>query len=383
MRIEIEKQDLVDALAVVGITVGAGGSDLSSHYLFRGHKGGVEVLSYDMRGFACAPLTCTFEGEDAEAFTVEAWRLDKWVSGVGAGTLSLSSSGGGDVHASGPRSKVRFRSLDPSKFPYWDGLVSKAEDVGSISPSSFGRALNLARWFVSGDDTSKPELCQLEAVSGVLWATDRRALSSVEILSLPSLNVRIPGKDVGSLITFLGNAGTQGSDIIIREASRSMEEGGGSCAIFARPDGCYVGVTRPTSQFPKLDVDREAVDDATLSLDKDELNAGLAVLLASAPKGHESVTFRCDGESGNVYISMPCEAGGSDEYPLSLASVKGDFDQDFTIDFPYLQGISDTFGLSTLDLGINKRGRGGFVSFRSSDEGESGNKYYTVIVWRT
>jgi hypothetical protein len=132
-----------------------------------------------------------------------------------------------------------------------------------------------------------------------------------------------------------------------------------------------------------LDVDREAVDDATLTLDRDELNAGLAVLLASAPKGHESVSFRNDKDGGGVYISMPCEAGGSDEYPLSLASVKGDFDQDFTIDFPYLQGISDTFGLSTLDLGVNKRGRGGFVSFRSSDEGESGNNYYTVIVWRT
>ena len=381
MKIEVEKQDLLDALSVVGITVGSGGSDLSSHYVFRVRRGGTEVLSYDMRGFACAPLTCASDGDDGDAFTVEAWRLDKWVSGVGSGTLTLSSEGGGDVHASGPRSKVRFRSLDPSKFPYWDGLLANAEDVGSISPGSFGRALNLARWFVSGDDTSKPELCQIEAVDGVLWATDRRALSSVEIPTLPSLNVRIPGKDVGSVISFLTNSGTQGNDIIIREASRPLEDGGGSCAIFTRPDGCYVGVTRPTSQFPKLDVDREADDDATLTLDKDELNAGLAVLLASAPKGHESVSFGC--EEGKVYISMPCEAGGSDEYPLSLASLSGSLDQDFTIDFPYLQGISDTFGLSKIDLGINKRGRGGFVSFRSADEGENGNKYYTVIVWRT
>ena len=118
-----------------------------------------------------------------------------------------------------------------------------------------------------------------------------------------------------------------------------------------------------------------------MDLDRDEFSAGIAVLLASAPKGHESVTFSCG--SGGITISMPSEAGGVDEYPLSLATLKGEFDSQFTIDFPYLLGISDTFGLSTLSLGINERGRGGFVSFRSEDEGEAANKYYTVIVWRT
>lgn len=375
MKIEVAKSDLEAALGVSSITVGSG-TDLSSHYLFRVRNGGVEILSYEMRAFSRAPLKATFEGESGDAFTVEAWRLDKWVSGVGDGILNLTFSEG-DVHASGPRSKVRFRSLDPSKFPYWDALLATAEDVGVVSPSSLGRALNLARWFVSADDTSKPELCQVEAMGGVLWATDRRALSSVEIPVLPNLNVRIPGKDVGAVLRFLDGKDT---NLTLRAAERAPEDGGGACAVFLRADGCYVGVTRPTSQFPKLDVDREAEDEATLTLDRDELNAGLAVLLASAPKGHESVTFNCSEDS--VAISMPSEAGGSDEYPLSLANLSSG-EYGFTIDFPYLQGIADTFGLDSLSLGLNRRGRGGFVSFRSVDEGDDANRYYTVIVWRT
>ena len=379
MKIEVAKADLEAALGIAAITVGAG-ADLSSHYLFRIRGEGVEVLSFDVRGFSCSPLAASFEGDSGDAFTVESWRLDKWVSGVGDGTLTLKALEG-DVHASGPRSKVRFRSLDPSKFPFWDDLLSSAEDVGSVSPASLGRALNLARWFVSADDTSKPELCQVEAIDGVLWATDRRALSSVEIPVLPDLNVRIPGKDVGSVIRFLDDKETAGRDVIIRSACRTPEDGGGACAVFIRPDGCYVGVTRPTSQFPKLDVNRDAEDEALLKIDKDEFNAGISVLLASAPKGHESVTFKCS--SDQVSLSMPSEAGGRDEYPLSLASLTGGEEYEFTIDFPYLQGIAETFGLDSLSLGLNRRGRGGFVAFRSEDEGENANCYYTVIVWRT
>jgi hypothetical protein len=121
MKIEVAKSDLEKALRISNITVGSG-ADLSSHYLFRVNGGSVEILSYDMRAFSRAPLKSTFQGEDGDAFTIEAWRLDRWVSGVGDGTLSLSYSEG-DVQATGPRSKVRFRSLDPSKFPFWDSLL--------------------------------------------------------------------------------------------------------------------------------------------------------------------------------------------------------------------------------------------------------------------
>jgi len=383
MKIQVAKTDLENALSVAGITVATGVSDLSSHYLFRVKDEGLEVLTYSMRLFSRAPLTGVFEAEEGEAFTVEAWRLDKWMGGVGDGVLELSTNGSGDVYAKGPRSKVRFRSLDPDKFPYWDSTMAQAEEVGTTDPRMVANALKLTRWFVSADDTAKPELCQVEAVDGVLWATDRRALSSVEVPSLPGLGVRIPGKDVAAVLKYL-----EGGDdeVKISQAERSFEDGGGAFAVFSRPDGSYVGVTRPTSKFPSLNVDREAENDSVLSLDVAELDAGVSVLLASAPKGHESVTFSYDQDENLVSISMPCEAGGTDTYPLALAEVlegAENFSSSFTVDYPYIDGIASAFGLEQISFGVNKRGRGGFISASHQDEAENGNKYFSVIVWRT
>ena len=386
MKIEVAKKDLEAALAVASVAVESGVADLSSHYLFRFKDGQPEVLSYGMRLFSRAPFTAVVDAEDGEAFTVEAWRLDKWMAGVGDGALTLTADGSGDVHAKGPRSRVRFRSLDPSKFPYWDETLAEAEVIGSTSARTISNALNLARWFVSADDTAKPELCQIEAVEGVIWATDRRALSSVEIPSLPQLGIRVPGKAVASVLKYLGDKETQEGDLEVLQAERSFEDGGGAFAIFKRVDSAYLGVTRPTSQFPKLNVDRDAKNDAVLAVDVEELNAGVSVLLASAPKGHEAVTFSYDADSDKVSISMPCEAGGTDTYPLALTKVTEgaeNFDVPFTVDYPYIVGIASSYGLDQIEFGVCKRGRGGYISSAHSDEGADGNRYFSVVVWRT
>jgi len=386
MKIEVAKADLESALAIAGIATATNGADLSTHYLFRLKDGQVEVLSASERVFARAPMVTSVEGDDGDAFTIEAWRLNKWISGVSDGVLKLSADGGGDVHASGPRSKVRFRSLDPSKFPYWDGLEASSEDVGTIDPRALSRALSVSRWFVSADDTSKPELCQVEAVDGVLWATDRRALSSVEMPLLPELNIRIPGKQVAAVVRFLNEKGSVETDITVRQASRSVDDGGGAHCTLVRADGAYVGVTRPTSSFPTLNVDREAEDDSKLEIDQAEFLSAIAVLTAGAPKGHESVTFSYDHKEKEVKLTMPCEAGGEDEYPLSLAKVTNGekWVKPFTVDYPYINGIGSTFGLDSLTFGVNERGRGGFISFRHNDEeGKNGNRYFSVIVWWT
>ena len=386
MKIEIAKQDLETALSVAGLGTGTF-SDLSGHYLFRIKDGKAQVLTFEARLFAMAPLTCNVEGDEGDAFTVEASRLDKWMGGVSDGVLTLSSEGDGMVTAKGSRSKVRFRSLDPAKFPFWDALFEARKSVGSIDPESLARALSVSRWFMSTDDTSKPELCQIEAVEGVLWATDRRALSSVEVPSLPTLGIRIPGKDVSTVVRFLSHKQTTSSMVELFEAERSKEDGGGSCAIMVRGDGSYLGITRPVVEFPSLNVDRESDAPVKITLDRNEFGAALAVLSAGAPKGHESVTFHYDQEEKALSVSMPCEAGGDNKYPLMLAQVEGgdEFDTEFTVDHPYITGIGNTFKLDTLEFGVFKRGRGGYISFSTEDEDESGNgnRYFSVVVWRT
>jgi hypothetical protein len=386
MKISVAKSDLEIALKVAAISVDSSVNDLSSHYLFRVTDTGAEVLSYGPRLFSCAPFTSSCDGEPGEAFTVEAWRLDKWMAGVADGVLELSFDGSGDVHARGKRSKVRFRSLNPSKFPYWDGLMSEATDVGEVDPRVLNNAMKFARIFVSADDTAKPELCQLEGIEGSFWATDRRGLANVEVRSLENLHVRIPGKDSASLMKFLGDKDTMANSVSLKKAERSAGDGGGAFAVFKRPDGSYLGVSRPTSNFPTLKVDRDSTPQTAMTLDVAEFDAGVAVLSAGAPKGHESVTFSYDQDSGVVSIAMPSEAGGQDEYPLSLAKVSEggeNFDTAFTVDIKYVNEISSVLGLEVLNLGLVRKGRGGYVTCDHNEEAEDGNRYFGVIVWRT
>ena len=83
---------------------------------------------------------------------------------------------------------------------------------------------------------------------------------------------------------------------------------------------------------------------------------------------------------------MPSEAGGIDEYPMIQSSATGFGDTTFSMDYSYVGAIADMFDLDTLTFGVHQRGRGGYVSFAYEDEGateDSGNHYYTVIVWRS
>ena len=163
----------------------------------------------------------------------------------------------------------------------------------------------------------------------------------------------------------------------------TREGSAGAAVIFRRPDGSYIGVSRPTSAMPKLPIE---VDERTmsLSLNVDEFMGGVDVLLASAKKGHETVTFA--SKDGVLTISMPSDAGGDDEYPLITSTETGLGDITFGIDYAYIKSLADHFDLDTVELGVHQRGRGGYVSFLYEDEGsteDSGNQYHTVIVWRS
>jgi DNA polymerase III sliding clamp (beta) subunit (PCNA family) len=380
VKIDVAKVDLETALAVSALTVGSG-TDLSSHYLFRKTDRGVEVLTYDMRTFSAAPLKCNVEGD--EPFTVEAWRLDKWLSGVADGVLTIASDTNGDVTAKGTKGRVRLRSLDPNKFPYWDRLVSEAVSNGKISPSTLQRAVNVSKCFVSTEDTQKPEICQIEAINGILWSTDRRALSHVRV-DMPGLNMRIPGKDIPTLVRFLSLKDTLHNDVELLTSERSANDGGGACFLLRRADGGYVGFSRPNAQFPKLDVNPDAEDSASFVLDMADFKSAVSVLSASAPKNHETVRLRY--LDGRVLASMPSEAGGEDDYPLT---VKGDtvngesFAEGFTVGHNYLRSIADAFGVAEIKLGVNRRGKGGFIGVRHRDPQETGaTDYYAVLVWK-
>ena len=94
MKIQIAKQDLMDAIKLTSTTISTTGSDISTHFLFRltGGGTGAEVQTYSNRVFSSSPLVCQVVGYnegDPTAFTVEGKRLQMWLSAVDDAALSL------------------------------------------------------------------------------------------------------------------------------------------------------------------------------------------------------------------------------------------------------------------------------------------------------
>lgn len=437
MKIEVAKPDLEIALNAVRVALGSE-TDLSSHYLFRVKDGKVQVNTYGMRVFAGAPLVCTLsEAKEGDAFTVEAWRLDQWLGGVAEGVLTLTYEGTGEVTAKSKAGRVatRLRSLDPAKWPHNDALLLLSKDVGTAPTSTLVEAISITRHFVSKDDTNKPEMCVIETLDGRLMATDRRAFIVATVPALPTLSIRLLGKDIPALLKFL--SAKDASEVTIKTAERPASDGGGANATFWRPDGTYFGMTRPSvEKFPQISPDYTAEHPFSLEIDVEEFKSALAVLEAGAPKQHETVTFKFapnEGPGGTVSLVMPCEAGGTDEYPLTLARVKeyevriedklnaagqpvlnaknqpvkttrrekeaprgSKWNREFSLNQRYILSIADVFGLSTIVFNGLDRGKGGILDVFHAPAGaaspakdgaqaspSAANEYYMALVWKT
>lgn len=377
MKIEIAKSDLESALAVVGNTVSGSGSDLSAHFLFRVQEGVAQVLAFHHRTFSLAPLTkARVEGEDGDAFTVEAWRLTKWVSGIGDVAVLLSTDGNGEVKVSGGRSTIRLRSLDPSKFPYWDKTLAGATSTGSVPANRLGAAVGYARRFVSQEDTTRPEISQIEAMGGCLWSSDRRAVSLVKVDGLEDMGLRVAGKDIPAVLKFLTTKPTADDTVEVLEAD--------SAVYFRRTDGAHVGVARPNAAFPTLKGVESDPSEVWVEFAGSDLRAAVNVLSASASKDNEAILLSVKGKQ--LVFSMTSEAGGTDEYPVDLTASEGldTFPVDgASVGFGHLLGFCDHFSLDNLRLEVHFKGKGGFFAFRKGTSGDDANSYYTVVVWRT
>lgn len=373
MLITVSKQDLEAALQVASIGIASSGSDLSTHFVFRIVDGKVEVLSYNDRICTTTPINCQHEGDDGDALTIEGWRLLKWLGGVGDVALSFESSPG-EVRATSPRSTIKLRSLDPSKYPFFDKTLGEAKFITKLGADRLASALGYTRRFISDKETTRPEISQVEAAKGCLWATDTKAVSLVSVSGLDDSNLRIHNKDAPSVLKFLSLKGTD--EVEILEHDRT--------AFLRRADGATLGVVRPLAAFPKLNVDKDAQDDSEWEVKTDDLLAAIQCLSASAEKENTKVRFAYRAADGKVVMSVESAAGGSDEYALECLSernAKDVPDGGFELDHPYINGIVGHFGGDSLKFGITKAGKGGFIRFLHSSEDK--DTFVTVVVWRS
>jgi DNA polymerase III sliding clamp (beta) subunit (PCNA family) len=296
------------------------------------------------------------------------------LSGIGDVAIAFTTDDKGEVKVQGGRTTIRLRSLDPSKYPYWDKTLTSAEVTGSVSSGSLLAGLGYSKRFVSPEDTTRPEIAQVEAMGDFVWSSDRRAVSMVKIGGLTDTHLRVSGKDLPAVLKFLA-LGDETIEVLESDSS----------VIFRRGDGAHVGASRPNAQFPSLKVD-DVVGTVRFTLAASDLRAAINVLSASARKDNERT--RISAKNGNIVLSMECEAGGEDQYEISPVSASGldEFPTEgFSVDYPHVLGFVEHFSLDTLPLEIHRKGKGGYVAFRrGTSEGDTDtNSYFSVVVWRT
>lgn len=374
MLITAAKSDLLNALQVVGITLGSGGSDLSTHYLFRVRDGKCEVLSYNQRVCASAFAKCQFTGNEGDALTVEGWRLDTWLQGIGDVPVTLEDLGSGVVKASSPKSNIRLKSLDPAKFPFWDNTLNSAIPIAQVKGIRLAGALDYVKRFISDKDASHPELAQTEILNGSFWATNKRAVAIVTLSGLEKSNLRVHGKDIGAATKFLS---LQGTDTVeIREHERQ--------AFFVRPDGAVLGIARPLTAFPTLKVDREGPAESEWEIRSADLQSAISCLTAAGVKDDGKLHFAYDQNSKKVILSVECAAGGRDQYEVDCIDSKAPeaiSTEGFQVDHSYLTDTVGLFKLENLRMLINAKGKLGYVRLRNELR-ESKDPCLTVVVWR-
>lgn len=377
MKIEVAKSDLDHAMQIVNVGSGSG-ADLTGHILFRHTGKQTEVMAYNGRSGASSPLVCnTTVGEDEEmpAFTVEGWRLTQWLRATSDAALVLESEDG-TVTATAPAGSVRFRSLDPSGFPFWDKQLSSAKKTMEIEATRLQQSLSHSKGFISSADTTRPEMAVTEIRDGILWATDQAALSMVTLDEFSKASIRVHGKDIGSVTAFLGLSGDEKVEVL--EHKRSV--------FFRRSDGSVLNVSRPTTPFLELEDIEENEDAHWWTVSKDAVLQGIGQLTASAPKEELRLTFNFDAADQKITMSMPGVSGTNQlkiecpEFGSSEDAEEGMPKEGWTVEYPYITRLFNGYkGGKSIRFGLNPSGEDG--GWTKVVEDRDGDKYLTILVW--
>lgn len=386
MKIEVAKSDLDNAIQIVSIGTSGSGSDLTTHYVFRHKDDQTKIMAYNGRLGTSSPLVCSCspdDGEDAaNAFTIESWRLNQWLKAASDAALTLESKDA-IVTATAPSGSVRFRSLDPSGFPFWDKTLAKAKAVTHIEASRLHAALAHAKSFISTADTTRPDMAVTEIRGGALWATDQAALTIVTLEEFAEFKdakttLRMHGKDIPSVLAFL--ALSADDKVQLKAHARSL--------FVVRDDGSELSVGRPTQPFVELEDIEDEEPTHWWTLGCALIDRIIKQLAASAAKEHHDVQFNFDPDTQKVQAAMTGDSGSTNTLTLECPEFgsrddasQGLPEEGWVIEYPYLQRLLSTYkGGKTIKFGLNPAGEdGGWTRF---SEDRDGDKYLTILVWK-
>lgn len=378
MKIRISKRDLDQGLQVCSSSVATSGDDITTHYLFRVREGKVEVLAYNGRLFACIPLVGT-EIEGTESFTIDGSRLRQWLGATSDdATLTITLEEKPKLHVSVTtgRSTGNFQTLNPSVFPYFDGLLAQAKLTATLPAVRLRDALEHAKAFVSNQETTSPELCVIEALDGVLRATDKKAIAFVKVDALDASTLRVHVKDTAGIIGFLGMAGT--GDIEILEDDKAQ--------FLRRPsDGAIYGETRFAAKFPSIVLDRDVADHYTWTLSKNALVKAIQQVTATGDSKDERLIIQWPKNQGPISLQVRDTAGktSTSEVDLQASTTATDAPALPTEGFPvHYKALLKTLGTQpedTVNIGLVRMPKGGYLRFK---ENCGGNDFLSVVAWK-
>ena len=371
MEITVSKNDLENALLVCSNTVGSGGADISTHFVFRNTGNAVEVLSYSGRLFSSSPIkACTATGEQT-AFTVEAKRLKLWLSSVSDCALTLSFDAA-TTKAKANKGTQTFRSLDPTHFPYWDDVVEEATETAKISADTLSHAFSHVRKFISTDDTKRPAFCVTEAREGLLLAASTGVFSVVEIEDFPPENtLRVNGKNVNSLVSYLNLF--EDNEIVVLEHSNFI--------LYKGIDGSMLGEARDNHSFPKIKIGMEDPTDHQWVMDTKELRNAMLFLRSGAPFEDVKLTFRTK-DTDNVSLGMAVAGPDGGHTFLDLETTQTTTQEEgvgeFVLNYKHLEMILSTIKEDKVEIGITKKNQSGLCRLDASD---GTNNYVSMLSW--
>lgn len=386
MKFQVAKSDLDAAIALVSNSISAA-PDISGHYVFRpvsGNPGRMEVRTYSGRLSSGCPFVATVDG-DGE-FTVEGKRLKAFLGSVDDGVLTFEADSKGTISIVAPGMGTQhFQGLDPTPFPHWDALLSKAKLTATMPAARLAEALSYARPFAATDEAKTPHLCVCEAREGVM-ASSNAAFGAGVYLFVPLLknaSVRVHVKDTGALLAFLGQID---GDVNIWETER--------VAFYVRADGAIFGESRLNVEYPKIKVPPVAdahwwtIDVARALKALPFLKSGASEenlrIHLSRPDPDGPVKFAMLSKTGKVSeVEVACSASGKVDNAKELST--GGFHVGYN---PLLKMLELHRDQPEITIGINPLPPiGGYLrvvddKFKAEgSDGSDADQYITIVAW--
>lgn len=375
MKLQVAKRDLENALQVVTNSMTTNGTDISSHLVFRADKDdNVEVFTFSGRLFGSAPVKCVVDSSADRSFTVEGARLIQWVRSVSDAALDMDFDPETKVvTATAPKGSMEFQSLDPASFPFWDEMWPDVTEKGTVKAAKLAAGVSYARGFVFDKETKRPELCLIECRDGLLFATDQKAITLVEVGGLEESTLRLHRNDVGAVLKFLGTCGD--GDVVLMEHARSL--------LFKRADGAVFGESRVLTQYPPLNIDREDDNPIWWKVAKAEILEAIPFLSSGAAKEDNRLFFTRPTDDGPVNLSMKAMTGNHMGIDIKVGESGSDGKTvlnpaGFMLDHNDLQRVLGQWSADVVLFGIHIKGNLGFVRFREERDDVD---YTSVLAW--